>query len=861
MIPIDRMWSRIDITRSDSDTALFYDLMFLGEMVTKLIVVGLVATVGEDRERQRYSLEHALVRANSIGDWVGSLNELTTGPPSTLMPDGTTSEKRELTQKFAEVDDAWQRKAIDLLDEVAGCVGGSPPAGKTKASLLRWFQTFAGLRNRTRGHGAPTGSACSDMAPDLEASLRLICENYVGFSEPWLYLRQNLTKKYRLVPVAGDVSEFDHLKRDSDFNLPDGLFRGLGGDLFRVPLVYSDVDLSDFRFANGNYRTGRFESLSYVTDDQQDVISEEYNLPASALPLSGTTAGPSLDVVGETFVNLPPTIPDYVPRTELEATVSRLITDDRHPIVTLAGRGGVGKTSTALEVLYRVAESGQFFATLWFSARDIDLLPEGPKRVQPDVLTEGEIASQFVELMNPAGSADKGFDEIGYFRRCLSGGEDNGPFLFVFDNFETVRDLNDLYTAIDTYIRPPNKVLITSRSRSFRGDYPVDVRGMTRAEFTELATGTANRLGIAKLLDEKFLDELYEESDGHPYVVRVLLGEVASSGGRRSVERVMAGRDDILDALFERTYSSLAPAAQRIFLTLASWRSVVPRLAVEAALLRPENERMAVDEAIDVLERNSLIEVLEGPAAAEEFLRVPLAAGIFGRRKLTVSSMKTAIEADTEILKMFGAAKPGEATKGIGPRVDRMVATLAGRGSQGGDITDGLKVLEFIARRFPLAWLKIADLQEELGNLPGASDATRKYLELDPRSRVAWLRLANLSERSSDAIGELTALCELAQISDASIEDVSRAANRFNALMATKAIDLRGDDKRVMAERIRGLLERRTEEADAVTLSRLAWLCLHLGDTDAARDYTTLGLERDPYDRYCLRLSDRLNHG
>lgn len=858
MIPIAKMWDRINITRSESETAGFYDLLFLGEMVTKLIVAGLVSLVGEDRERQRYEVEYALVRANGIGDWVTSLDELTTGPASTLMPDGAMPEKRQLTQRFAKSDECWQREAVDLLQNVVSCVGEPRGCVGSKAALVAWFKSFASLRNRTRGHGATTPRACTQMAPDLEASLRLITENYDGFSEPWMYLRRNLSGKYRVVPMCGDTSAFDYLKTETDVQLPDGLFRGIGCQLYEVPLIHSDVDLSDFRFANGNFRAGRFETISYLTDDVDDVESEKYNLPASALPLSGTSAGPSLELVDGTFVNLPPRLPDYVSRSSLEDTVTRLVTDDRHPVVTLAGRGGVGKTSTALEVLYRIAQSKRFFAILWFSARDIDLLLQGPKRVQADVLTEREIASQFVELMNPAGSASREFDEVGFFRNCLDGRGDNSPYLFVFDNFETVRDSSDLYQAVDTFIRLPNKVLITSRSRTFRGDYPIDVGGMTRDEFTELATRSAHRLGIAHLLNQRFLDKLYEESDGHPYVVRVLLGEVAESGGRRSVERVMAGRDDILDALFERTYTSLAPAAQRIFLTLSSWRSIVPRLAVEAALLRPENERMDVDRAIDALERNSLIEVLQGPATAEEFLRVPLAAGLFGRKKLSVSSMKMAIEADTRILQMFGAAKPDEASKGIGPPVERMVAALAARGGQGNDVREGLRILEFVGRKYPNAWLKIADLEEELGEIGPATEAVKKYLEAEPASRTGWSKLANLCARSGASLDELAALCEFAQTPGATIDDVSRAANRFNALMASRAIDLRGDDKRVMAERLRSLLERTADHPDATTLSRLAWLCLHLGDVKAARKYANMGLEDDPMNSFCIRLSDQL---
>jgi tetratricopeptide (TPR) repeat protein len=861
MIPIERMWNRIDVTRSDAEGLLFYDLMYLGEMVTKLIVIGLIAEVGENRERQRYAIEHTLVRADGIGEWVRALDDLTKGPISSLLADEASTEKRQLIQKFAKEEESWQRQAVVLLDRVSQRVDIAPVAKNNKVALVSWFQTFAALRNRTRGHGATLGGACADMAPEFEDSLRLICDNYLGFSQPWVFLKRNLTGKYRVTPIAGDTSEFDYLKRQNDVDYPNGVFRGVGSRLCVVPLIYTDADLLDFRFTNGNYRESRFETLSYLTDETVDEESENYVVPPSELPLSGTAGGPSIDLIGDTFANLPLNIPDYVSRPDLEAEITQLLTDERHAVVTLAGRGGVGKTSTAIEVLNQIALAGNYFAVLWFSARDIDLLPDGPKAVRPDVLTQEEIAAQFVELMNPPGSSDKGFDQVGYFRDRLGRTGEDGPILFVFDNFETVRNSIDVYRMIDTYIRPPNRVLITSRSRAFKGDYPVEVHGMTRPEFTELASVTAARLGITELLSPKFMDDLFNESDGHPYVVKVLLGEVATHKDRRSVERVMADRDDILEALFERTYSALPPSAQRLFLTLASWRSIVPRLAVEASLLRPENERMDVSSAIDVLERNSLIEVISGPTLEQEFLQVPLTACIFGKKKLAVSPMKTAVEADSAILQMFGAAKAGQADKGIGPRIDRMIMALATRAARGEDVEGGLKVLEYVARQYSDAWLKIADLREELGQIPGAADAIRSFLESNPESSLGWRRLATLSARNGDYLGELSALCDVARLPGASIDDASRAANTFNSLVSYRKIDLRGDDKRVMAEGIRRILERRIANADATTLSRLAWLCLHLGDRSAARKYVDAGLKLDGENVHCISLSERLRNG
>jgi hypothetical protein len=68
-MPIDKMWERIEVAREDSDTSLFLHLMYLGEMVTKTIVAGLVAAIVDDRDRHRYRLLHRLVRADGLGEW------------------------------------------------------------------------------------------------------------------------------------------------------------------------------------------------------------------------------------------------------------------------------------------------------------------------------------------------------------------------------------------------------------------------------------------------------------------------------------------------------------------------------------------------------------------------------------------------------------------------------------------------------------------------------------------------------------------------------------------------------------------------------------------------------------------------
>ena len=61
------------MAKQESDTALFFHLLYFGEMLVKLITAGLVAAISEDRERHKYRQLYRLVRADSIGEWSTSI--------------------------------------------------------------------------------------------------------------------------------------------------------------------------------------------------------------------------------------------------------------------------------------------------------------------------------------------------------------------------------------------------------------------------------------------------------------------------------------------------------------------------------------------------------------------------------------------------------------------------------------------------------------------------------------------------------------------------------------------------------------------------------------------------------------------
>jgi hypothetical protein len=386
---------------------------------------------------------------------------------------------------------------------------------------------------------------------------------------------------------------------------------------------------------------------------------------------------------------------------------------------------------------------------------------------------------------------------------------------------------------------------------------------MSEQEADQLINDTAHRLGIRRLLTAEYKRELYRESDGHPYVIKILLGEIAKAGKFQKLERIISSRSDILEALFERTYAGLSPAAKLVFMTLSNWRSTVPELAVEAVMLRPKNEPFDVEAALDELKRSSFVEARQADDG-NTFLTVPLVAGIFGKKKLAVSGEKSVVEANCEVLRFLGASQKTGIQHGIGPRIRSMFSQLTARIAKDAyALQEYLPVMEFVAHRYPPAWLMIASMFEEISvenSLQRAKDAVRRYLEDVPdteQKRVGWKMLGEYCRRTEDWNGEIHALVGLAELPDATLEETSNAANRLNSLFASHQLSF-GADKTWLIASLATAMEGRMVGASATDCSRLAWLYIRLHQLEKARSLVDRGLQLDPLHEYCQKLKDRL---
>jgi hypothetical protein len=415
-LPVERMWERVDNAREDSDASLFFTLLNFGELITKITIAGLVAAV-VDNEGHQYRQLYRLVRADGLGEWDQVLDDLLTGPASQFLLSEAFEEKRQLMQKMPP--DTWQ---YDAAKHMFDClkVFDIPYDLPSKIDARKLFSMFVRLRNKTKGHGAPQSTLFGIASPHLENAIRIMTDEFSLFKREWAYLYRNNSGKYRVTQLGGSILNFRELKDSKAFNLPNGVYAYFGERVL-VDLIKSDPDASDFYLANGGSDGKKsIDYLSYRTGKTLNYELLPYLTPPLELPHSETQGESNLDIQGNSWGNLPPSQEGYINRSALEDQLYRILTDVRHPLVTLVGRGGIGKTSLALSVLRQIAREGLYEIIVWFSARDVDLLTTGPKDVKAHVLTVEDIAKEFVHLMGPTGAKEKGFNALSYFSQALT---------------------------------------------------------------------------------------------------------------------------------------------------------------------------------------------------------------------------------------------------------------------------------------------------------------------------------------------------------------------------------------------------------------------------------------------------------
>jgi tetratricopeptide (TPR) repeat protein len=857
---IARVISRLKIIGFNESGDTFLAISYVVESVIKTIAIALCATLRKTSANNAYKFEYDLIHSDSLGVWESAISTISSHAYAGFASQDVQPVIAWLNKKRTKADDQWTRDAIkdcQKIFEALGITENEPPRMPTAKYLL---SQLVQIRNKTKAHGAVGPDFFRKANQYFLNATRLLVENLPMQSWDWIYLSIKSPENIHFVRIVGlDPKYVSTPDTDLGYVEKSGIYfraHSCGSYFYCDPLIITNEECSSFLLPNGSFNEkGSAEYIDYYNAETKVLDVTEYLVPPAPLPPSATEGIPALEIFSNVFGNLPPYSQDYVERNKLQDELITRIRDKNHSIVTLHGRGGIGKTSLALFVAHKLSndENTEFEYIIWLSARDLELKTSGPSEVRRAVANLDEICKVVGSLFGKKIGLDE-FSKILQNPSCI----DSKGLLFIFDNFETLDEPKGIHKFLDTHTHIPNKIVITSRERAFKGDYPIEVGGMEYEEAKQLIRGQSKSLGIEGIITNEKLDDIYEYTDGHAYIIRVLLGEIAKESCWIPLKSLVPRRIDLLNAVFERSFNRLSLSGRTVFLTIGNWRAIIPELSILTVLGMRDID---VEAGIEECWRLSLISRQE-LADGQFCYSTPELAHIFAKKKLEGDPDRLIIQEDLELLKQFGQIKADEIA---GKQIDEIVYKFLRKSfeiAQHGDQKKREKIEVAMIRAaelWPKGWLLIAEYRKRSQKSSvEISYAYRRAVEEMPSNLEAWLARAKYAEEIRD---QTTRIASLVSAVEANPQEVALA--KEVAFQVMRYVDDYKDHipisrRGVYLASIRGIMEKLVEKLDSNGLSRLAWLFLLEGNEKEAWKYANLGLERDPKHSHCLKIVEKL---
>jgi tetratricopeptide (TPR) repeat protein len=334
-----------------------------------------------------------------------------------------------------------------------------------------------------------------------------------------------------------------------------------------------------------------------------DTLAEQKLLPepeASALPERP-----------QVYHNLPQ--PDYgkfIGRQEELAQVHRILRPyphSRHPLVTIDGIGGIGKSALALEAAHRylrdydrLPEEERFDAIIWTSAKSEVLTADGiaPRRqitrTLDDIYTAIAIALEREDITRARPEEQ---DEL--VTKALT----QQRTLLIVDNLETVDD--ERVNAFLREIPAPTKAIVTTRHR-IDVAYPIRLTGMPKEDGLDLIAQECEKKDVT--LTDAEAEKLYRRTGGVPLAMVWSVAQMGYGYGVDSVlRRLGEPTGDIARFCFEGAMERIrGKPAHKLLMALSLFATDASREALGCVAGLGE-DILSRDEGLVTLERLSLV--------------------------------------------------------------------------------------------------------------------------------------------------------------------------------------------------------------------------------------------------------------
>lgn len=856
--PLSRQLTRLMHSESDSAEE-FHSASYLAEVLLKCETTIALAILNSFDADEYAELGYQVVTSDGLGTWVDVLprilSALTAAARTDVLP-----YTRSYTQKIAVQSPEYRfvDRAREIWNELSDQEFISP---KNRLGLM---QFLVALRNRTRGHGATTGSQYEVINPALIDLVSWLIDTSPFVKEDFLRpLKLKAGGHYSCRILRGQPTQEHELISSSLIDDPTAIYFRSANGLAPLPdfIFYVREDDSCFLLNSKRRTNGQSEFLDYLTNATRLVTLKSFLDKPNPKPASITAGAEVLDVTSSPAHNLPRAdFTTYVPRVRLEEELREYLFGRVMNFVSLRGAGGVGKTTLALRVARSVinetdaagAEGAAFDFILWFSARDVDLDDKaGPLLRRRQVTSVESCARLFSTLLSDWYTREPVESDRDFFARVLTAGRDK--FLLILDNFESFDDVSELQQFIKKNLAFPSKALITSRENAFQGDQPIEVGGLTRAESADLIRRTSRQALCEPRIDEAAIARIYDVTLGNPYAIKLLINEFARSPNLDAVIQRAIG-EDYLAALFRRSFERLEDGPAYLFLLIALSRVARTETFCHLACI---GRRIDYNNAKQSILDGHLLDAPDRLSADALAYRVSYAATEFAKRIIIGHRMQREVEQDLELLQILsGCSSYASDLVAIYRELCASAETEADyrRRERNLLIANWIRENDAAAALEAAMALDLDRIDEDEGRA-----VLKNAAELNPASPDLWLRWARFEKMHGDI--QRAADLTLRAVDFVDTEQALFVAGReLLAIMSTEDFKSRvGVSRRsTFTAGLISRLERIRPELASQTLSLLGWLYLQSGDRAHAREAAEEGLKKDPNAEPSRELLDRL---
>jgi LuxR family glucitol operon transcriptional activator len=296
----------------------------------------------------------------------------------------------------------------------------------------------------------------------------------------------------------------------------------------------------------------------------------------------------------------------FLGRAKDRREVTKLLSSP-HPVVTIVGEGGVGKTALAIRCLYDIiekSESTEFDALIWISLKSQTLTANGVKEIRGVINDVIGVVRDIADELGVPGVSE--ISDIDLLIREIEGYLREFRILLAIDNIETLakETLRPLLSAIPK----GSKVLLTSRIGlgEIELRYPLDP--LDKITAVALMRRLANHLNVSVLtrLSDEQATQLCNAVFYNPLLIKWFVSAVAGGWDPAAIlSRTAPSFNAALSFCFENLFNKLSNDEKYLIYILASARK--PLSQAELHYLAKEIRGDQLEWAISTLLYSSVL--------------------------------------------------------------------------------------------------------------------------------------------------------------------------------------------------------------------------------------------------------------